>query len=199
MKDRQFLANFIYLNPLLQKSVKVRIPRYSLGRFANLEDVLKACPDVDRDSATEYMTEKIQEESLVNLRHMYRFDTDFLNKVSDAVRDRAHADHGEILHSCMGVSTPWLKKELPKSVRTSSTNPLKGKIYVTMTTKYETNHLFVQETEDSFGYMPPCFNVRATVAFPPVRENEVWTVGFIQAVTKADDFLHKNNPMDKLV
>ena len=171
------------------------MPRYSLGRFANLEDVLKACPD--RDLATKHMTKQIRKELLVNLRQMYRFGTDFLNKVSDAVRDRAHAEHGEILHSCMGVSTPWLKKEAPKSVQTSSTNQLKGKIYVTMTTKYENDHLYVQETEDLFGYMPPCFNVRATVAFPPVCKNEVWTVGFIQAVTKVGDFLHKNNPMDK--
>ena len=113
------------------------------------------------------------------------------------MKDRVHAEHGEILHTYMGTSSPWLRKEAPESVQTSEGSLLGGKVYVTMTTGYRCDYLLLQETENHFGYMPPCFNVRATVAFPPVCKNEVWTVGFIQAVTKVGDFLHKNNPMEK--
>ena len=130
---------------------------------------------------------------------MYRFDNEFLNNVIDVVKNRVHEQYGEILHSDMGTSSPWLNKEAPTSVRMSSDNPQEGKIYVTMTTKYSSDYLFIQETENHFGYMPPCFNVNATVAFPPVHGNEVWTLGFIQAVTKIDDILHKRSPIDKLV
>ena len=56
------------------------------------------------------------------------------------------------------------------------------KIYASIEVDYGDDYVLVQETEDHFGYIPQTFAAGGTVAFPPIDENEIWTIGFVQAV-----------------
>ena len=78
---------------------------------------------------------------------------------------------------------PWPSGPLPRSIRNSKKNILAGKIYASVSTVYNNKkdrRLLVQEGATRFGYYPHPFKVDGYVLFPPVKANEIWTVGYIQ-------------------
>ena len=78
VKDRTFLAGIIYLNPLLQRSTQIRIPKYSFGRFANKNDLLKAYPDADPS----ILTDEMPRDFLSVSKQQYSFREEWMRKVS---------------------------------------------------------------------------------------------------------------------
>ena len=77
----------------------------------------------------------------------------------------------------------------------STSNTLVGKIYagVVATHSSDDDFVVVQEAERRFGYMPPVFAAKATVAFPPICRGEVWTVGWVQALTGSSQMIACEN------
>ena len=175
--DLNFLNGIIYLNPVLQPTVRYRLPRYSYERFANSCDIVNAFPWVkDAETILKLLKSPISNKPLSD---------PIIHRIKEAttMRIKQFAAVPTNLKSC----TPWLSKEKPLSAEESLKSPLKGKIYATVVTMHsaEDDLLVVQETETDVGYMPPVFSAEATVAFPPICKGEVWTVGWIQAMKKA--------------
>ena len=104
-----------------------------------------------------------------------------------------------VLNSNVSLCSLWPNKEKPSSAVESHKYPLKGKIYSSISAKHceMNNTLVFQETENNIGYMPMCFTAKATVAFPAICKGEVWTVGWIQAVTKAHIEEHRQHIVNK--
>ena len=106
---------------------------------------------------------------------------------------RALANSYNASHSNLPSCYLWPSKETPPSVLKSQICSFSGKIYSSVSAKHIDDSLVVQETESRIGYLPSLFVAKATVAFPPVCEGEVWTVGWIQALKKNEaKFIRQN-------
>ena len=185
------------MNSLLISNVKFRMPRYSFERFGNSCDIIETFPSFSVKQRKTFL------KTSLDLNILERFELDEpveevlmkLMKVTDArIQQSAPKSKQCYLRQC----TPWLSKEKPRSADKSKKNPLKGKIYASILTrnKVKDDLLVFQETETCMGYMPPVFSAKATVAFPPICKDEVWTVGWIQALKKADrTFLYSQDYM----
>ena len=99
----------------------------------------------------------------------------------------------DVLNPNFSLCSLWPSIEKPSSAVESHKYLLKGKIYSSISAKHCGTNDFVvfQETEKLIGYMPMFFSAKATVVFPPICQGEVWTVGWIQAVTKHDSEDHR--------
>ena len=185
--DFKFLNGLIYLNSLLLNTADYRIPRYTLERFGNACDIIKVFPSLAvTKTADEFLKTCLDQSMWIKLISKPSIDPNFF-KLMEFTKNRIHKLFFEPSQSNLKFCTPWLSKEKPRSVNESQKRPLKGKIYITISTRNSAKDdlLVVQETENCIGYMPPVFSAKATVAFPPICKGEVWTVGWIQALKKA--------------
>ena len=194
----KFLDGIIYLNPLLNSKVEVRMPAYSFERFGNVCDVKKAFPSFKSSdmSQTRNFLETRLSQSLLKTFYVRKPLTEYSSKISKLMKETESRilETGKKppqsnLHHC----TPWLSKNKPLSAVESLKDPLKGKIYTSISVRHsaENDKVAVQETETCIGYMPPVFSAHATVAFPPICKGEVWTIGWIQAITKAESSTYR--------
>lgn len=197
-----FTHGLIYLNLELLSNPVRRYPSYRFKRFNNKCDVEKAFPKLNPTQVKEFLNKN------VNFRfnfydvfeHQYNdpLHPDFM-RTFDATLDRVHhaaeiPTNSENNLCDLSQCSPWLSKEKPKSVKQSEDNPGEGNIYTNITAyhnvandyvvvqeKYEYNSIFIQ---NFIGYCPSAVLVKATVAFPPICEGEIWTIGWIQGVKK---------------
>ena len=178
-----FLEGIIYLNPLLNSEVERRMPGYSFGRFGNGRDVKKAFPDFEMSQTMNFLKTPLCPSLLKKFKPIKGSKISKLMKETESrILEIGEKPSKSDLHHC----TPWLSKNKPLSSVESLKSPLKGKIYISISLRHsaENDKVIVQETETCIGYMPPVFSAHATVAFPPICKGEVWTIGWIQAVTK---------------
>ena len=118
----------------------------------------------------------------------------FVRQVEERVPNyRELASSSNAPHSNSPSFRLWPSKETPPSVLSSQKSSFGGKIYSSVSAKHIDDSLVVQETEGRIGYLPSLFVAKATVAFPPVCEGEVWTVGWIQALTKNEAKIIRQN------
>ena len=206
-----FVHGLIYLNPDLISKPDYRYPNYKFERFNNTCDVQRAFPWWSPTNVEAFLKTK------ANIRFNFydvfdRVYNDPLHstfmRTFDATLDRVH--HGSEIPKNSGNNlcdlsqcSPWLSKEKPKSVKHSQDNPGEGNIYVNITATHSVadDYVVVQEkynyfsnNSHSIGYCPSAVLVKATVAFPPICEGEIWTVGWIHGVKKdlADYFYDRN-------
>ena len=174
LEDFNFLNGIMHLNTLLVPKIDLRMPEYSLGRFADACLVAKAYPSFDAAEAEVLLGDKLDSNMLVTM---------------------IQASKALLSSSCfpsmsnMSLSSPWPSNKRPSSADECQNHPLKGKIYTVVKTRHTASsddHVIVQETETRAGYISPVFSALATVAFPPICKGEVWTVGWIQALRKAN-------------
>ena len=192
-EGQNFLDAKINLNPVLIKNVEQKMPRYQLKRFANACDV-NAC-------AKDYpFTRDLSTEEILNID----LDAECLNKLElpqpagdiallmETTKTRINKSVDIEKQVDLPLCSPWLSKKRPLSAKESENGSYKGKIYTSISVRHSVKDDFVvvQETDSRFGYMPPIFDAKATVAFPPICEGEMWSVGWIQACKKADRKLH---------
>ena len=199
-KDCDFLHNVVNLNPLLVKNKEPMMPKYKLKRFANTGDVYSAYAiDVffkNLDTKT-ILNKHVSTNTLENLENGDPIENLEFSFLQFKTEERISRDYGNGYGRGANISlcTPWLNKEKPRSVTESRNNLLNGKIYASISVNHSVSDdfLYVHETETKIGYINPLFAAQATVAFPPVCEGEVWTIGWIQAMTKCETTTHYEN------
>ena len=163
------------------------MPKYRYARFADACDVTNTFSMVDE--ADSILNDRVDDFTLDDLRNLADLRDVSFGQMIQTVRRRFHQFVPVPDHSDLRKCTPWLSKKRPESVERSTNRPLVGNIYVGVVATHSSDDDFVvvQETESQFGYMPHVFAAKATVAFPPICHGEVWTVGWVQAVTKASN------------
>ena len=169
----KFLRGKVSFNPLLVSSKQYRLPAYLYCRFVNKEDLITV-----KDTRNIFYKQVSKSQ-----RRNFPTPPSIITKVPRerlGVKDHYYCSK---LKSC----TPWLSKEFPQSVRrnvrlSQNSKSSEEKIYASIEVDYGDDYVLVQETEDHFGYIPQTFAAGGTVAFPPIDENEIWTIGFVQAV-----------------
>ena len=186
------------MNSLLISDVEFRMPRYSYERFGNSCDVIETFPSLSDKQRQNILKTSLDLNTLERFELNQPIEDPWLIKLKDVTETRIQRSAPKSTQCYLRQCTPWLSKEKPQSADKSQKNPLKGKIYASILTrnKVKDDLLVFQETETCMGYMPPVFSAKATVAFPPICKGEVWTVGWIQALKKADrTFLYSQDYM----
>ena len=188
------------------REVVPRMPKYRYGRFANACDVTKAWPvDVSvRGIPPEtFLNLPVDGLSLKSLKLCERIKNPNLQHLLNTTIRRIDGFELQKHYQYIDLSfcSFWLNKDKPLSVIKSSKSPLNGKIYASVSVRHDVSdeYLFVQELETRFGYTSPMFAAKATVAFPPICHGEVWTVGWIQGVTKYEAKVQNKNENNRFL
>ena len=199
-EDSNFLDDLVNLNPLLVKKNEQRMPKYQWKRFANTGDVYEAhAIDVFfRNIDTETVLNKlVSSNTLKNLENGIPVENWKFSILLHNTHERISRAYGNAngRGANLSLCTPWLNKEKPRSVTESRNNLLNGKIYASISVNHSVadDFLYFQETDTDIGYISPLFSAIATVAFPPVCEGEVWTIGWIQAMTKCESTIESKD------
>ena len=192
-KDEDFIHGNIKLNPALICKIEKRCPIYRMERFCKYCDVQKALPRLSPAKLSDIYKSKVSGcFNMFNLLKQRSKDNDekTFKKVFKTTRDRIHSATKKPKYSekfDLSYCSPWLSKAEPLSVTNSKAYPEKSNIYTNITATHHVDDDFVvvQESgEERFGFSNSAILVRATVAFPPICQSEIWTVGWIQGVTK---------------
>ena len=185
-QNNEFLSGIINLNPLLVNQVHLRMPNYRYKRFAEADDVIKVFPSANSTTTAQVLNSHLDFRTLRDLEENKPFGDEGFSNVFETVRERFHPFVPKQNYSDLSLCSPWLSKEMPSSAKNCINSSVKGKIYISVAVTHssEDDFVVVQETESRIGFMPPVFAAKSTVAFPPICEGEVWTVGWIQALSK---------------
>ena len=189
LNDSKFVKRFININPLLIKYVRVRMPNYTFKRFTNACDVQKAFKHDDLIKTEQVLNTQLDQEALTQLKFGLPVKSPTLKKLFKTTEERILKSSDNETEKCdLSLCSLWLSKDEPLSVKYVTKNPLSGKIYASIFANHsiKDKFVFVQETKTSIGYAYPSFVAKATVAFPPINKGEVWTIGWIQALTNLD-------------
>ena len=191
IENENFRNGIINLNPLLRRNVEHRLPRYTIGRFANVRDVQRVSP-------------RSSNEVIKNILKIF-YDSGCLNikqqkQIVEEARNRVHQSIEKPIPSKqfdLSACSPWLSKEKPLSARPILNNPMKQTIYTSISALHSVENDFIQveDTDMSFGYIYSGILIKATVAFPPVCEDEIWTVGWINALEFDKKYYHYDTHM----
>ena len=184
-QELKFLNGLISLSKNFFYPRVSRIPKYLMSRFYDVNDhklkinknlryILSFEETLDQyqQACEKFNYREIEENS--NLRHM------------SICLNRIHNVNKEHFCSTLKLCSPWPDI---KAVENLEKNKSKDecKIYSSLGVIYRNDpkvRLVVQESEDWFGYSPDIFKAYATVLFPPIGKGEIWTIGFVQGVTK---------------
>ena len=186
--DSNFENGIVHLNPVLIKKREERMPNYAYKRFANECDFNRAFP-LHAGKAERALNAPLDCRTLKNLKFCEGIEDKVFQHLLTTTAGRIEGGSNlQLLAAMAPMCSFWLAKEKPLSVTESPNYPLNGKIYASISVNHTVSDdfVFVQETDEQIGYISPLFAAKATVAFPPILEGEVWTVGWIQATTKAD-------------
>ena len=183
---------------MLISNLERRMPKYRYGRFANVCDVIKLLPVKVNAEAETFLDILLDSASLKCLEtYQPGIKNSFFKQLLTTTKKRIEGCGTPMYYNHLNLSlcSLWLNKNKPASAIETSKSPLSGKIYASVSVRHslEDKSLFVQELETCIGHTMPMLAARATVAFPPVREGEVWTVGWIQGVAKADAIFQSKN------
>ena len=171
----KFLRGKVSFNPLLVSQKQLRLPAYLYCRFVNKEDLITI-----KDNGNTFYKQVSEYKSKRRSFPTPPWSVAKIPRKRLGVKDHHYCSK---LKSC----TPWLSKDFPQSVKrnvrlSQSRDSSEEKIYASIEVDYGDDYVLVQETDDRFGYIPQTFAAGGTVAFPPVDDNEIWTIGFVQAV-----------------
>ena len=146
-----------------------RFPKYTLSRFVtNVEVSPKENQVVDK-----YVLSK-------GLDCLYRVFHSNKSINAESKKRSLEKDKGFFCASLQDCS-PWPMKPNPPSVESSRSKVHEGKIYACLEMYYKNNQgLHVVESDRKFAYKAHAMIGSGSVLFPPVANNEVWSVGFIQ-------------------
>ena len=181
------------------------MPKYRNSRFANVCDVMKSLPVSVNAEAKTFLDIPLDSSSLKCLEtYQPQIKNSFLNKLLTATRKRIEGNFGTPMYYNylnLSLCSLWLNKDKPASKTESSKSPLNGKIYASVSVRHShvNKSLLVQEFETWVGNTMPIFAARATVAFPPICDGEVWTVGWIQGVTKGETICQSKNGRNQYI
>ena len=185
-EELEFLGGIVSLNPVLVKNVEKRMPKYKIKRFANACDVMKAFPTRRELTADKILNTTLDSKCLSHLESSHPVED--MSHLTETTKTRVNKLIKGGKQIDLSLCSPWLSKEKPRSAVQSKNIPLKGKIYSSVWVRHSVKDDFVvvQETYDRVGCMPAIFDAKATVAFPPICDGEIWTVGWIHALKKED-------------
>ena len=184
-QELNFLNGLISLNKNFFNPSVSRMPKYLTSRFYDVNDplvrnkenlkhivcfenVLKRCQKMGEESGYR----ELPKGSVVRLMSIYLH--------------RIHKVNVEHFASTLSLCSIWPNKKKAKS-SIKHRNKDKGKIYSSLGVVYRNDpkvRLVVQESKGYFGYSPDIFKAHATVLFPPIEKHEIWTIGFVQGITK---------------
>ena len=180
------------------------MPKYTVSRFDNDDDakeaesLLKACNVLRPRPET-----PLSEYELAKLSYGQGFIGSYL-KILAYTRSK----HDVYRNSKLEVPfcSPWPSKSAPASSISNDECPLGGKIYCSVQMFYgeeSDNYVLTRETREIFCYQPFWMHATGLVAFPRVKRNEVWTIGWVQAI-KNESFIdmhykNKSNVTSMLV
>ena len=161
----------------------MRMPKYTVSRFFDADEV----KDV-RGAKTwiknmkSFPNTRIWDYDLTRLARGEGFLDPKLKFLTSNTYKKSIHQHSKVRNP---FCSPWLSKLKPISSTKAHDDPVGGTIYSSVEMYYKEprdNYVFVQENKDTFRYMPLWMVATGTVAFPRVKENEIWTVGWVQAV-----------------
>ena len=188
--DKSFIDGLIVLNHLLVCKIEQRSPDHPIGRFSEYCDVQTAFPHLTKPQIERALKEKVGFHRTDLLNHEDLHVTAF-KRIFNAAIERTYLLPTASLNEQdfdLTLCSPWPSKEEPESVTESKNDPRKGQIYTNIQATHRVADDFVveQETEEGekFGYVTSPVLFRATVAFPEIREGEIWTIGWIQGIKK---------------
>ena len=188
--DIKFLNGIVDLNPYLLCNLEQRSPDYPIGRFSEHCDVKSAFPGVSEPQIEWALKQKIGLNS-TNLLSHNDLSTIMFKHIFNAAIERTYLMPTSNLNDenfDLTLCSPWPSKKEPESVTKSKKEPGKGKIYTNIQATHRVADDFVveQETEDGerLGYVTSHVLIKATVAFPEIRDGGIWTIGWIQGLTK---------------
>ena len=173
--ELSFLSGLISLNKNFFNPNTIRMPKYLTSRFFNVSE--------QKNKSKVYIT------CFENLLSRYKTEANFpvpesfhfhLNKVLDVDKD--------YFCSTLKLCSPWPNKKTLKHVDNYERKKEESKVYCSLGVVYRNDpeaRLVVQESEKWFGYYPYVFGSHATILFPPITKDEIWTIGFVQGVTKS--------------
>ena len=168
-KELSFLCGYVSLNPVFTTKVKEEVPRYTRGRFEN----------VTEPGYNKLLSTTIPKNELKSLRNGNQFKMSYFKTNDTKVKDRLKIKDYHICNS-LTYCSPWLNK-YDKNFKN------RGKVYTSVYVMFQDEkRLLTQECEKRFGYITYPFCATATVLFPPTKCDEIWTVGWIKALTKSD-------------
>ena len=173
-EDLKFLRDQVSFNSILIGRKQLRLPAYLNCRFVNNEDLTT----VEETSNFFCPVEGYKSKS--------KLFPSIPPSIANIPRERLGVKD---YHYCSKLEscTSWLSKDFPQSVRrnigiSQSNKSLADKIYASIEVDYNDDYLLVQETHCKVGCVPQRFVAVGTVAFPPINNREIWTVGFVHAV-----------------
>ena len=184
-QELSFLSGLINLNKDFFNPSVSRMPKYSTSRFYDVsnpkvrneenlkhivcfEHVLNRCQQIGEESGFR----KLPKGSILRLMSIYLH--------------RIHKVSREHFASTLALCSIWPNEKTIEAL-VKRKNKDEGKIYSSLGVVYRNDpkvRLVVQESEGWFGYLPYVFKAHATVLFPPIKKGEIWTIGFVQGITK---------------
>ena len=191
-QELNFLNGLISLNKNFFNPCVIRMPKYKARRFFDAKDpklkVDKKFKDFLFIKKILNRCQKAGEKSI----YLETEDNSKLKHMSTCL-NRIHDVNKEHFCSTLKLCSPWPDiKGVEKLEKYKSKD--EGKIYSSLGVVYRNDpkvRLVVQESEELFGFFPYIFKTHATVLFPPIEKKEIWTIGFVQGITK--DYLEINH------
>ena len=188
--DEGFLTGINDLNPYLICNIEQKSPDYPIGRFCEYCDVKTVFPEATEPQIESTLNKRMGFNS-TNLLSHNDIRVIVFKQIFKAATERTYPLPTSKLNDQnfdLTLCSPWPSKKEPESVTKSKREPEKGKIYTNIQATHKVADDFVveQETEDGekFGYVTSPVLIKATVAFPQICEGEIWTIGWIQGLTK---------------
>ena len=191
LKDASFIRGNLKLNQAFLCETEDRYPDYRMERFGKYCDIKKALPHLSPIGLLDALKSRVS--GPLNVFELLKksYEVNNFKKVINATRDRVH-DATELPKFSkkfnLSYCSPWLSKAEPQSVTNSKADPEKSNIYANVTATHHVDDDFVVVEENGdfgqLGYSSSAVLVKATVGFPPICDDEIWTVGWIQGLTK---------------
>ena len=182
--ERRFVDSFVKVAPLVMDTDELRMPRYTVCRFDCDRDFFDARPILERLKISRPHPEfPLGENELDKLSRGQGFSSAYLKTLAD-VRSKRDPYRGSKLD--VPLCSPWQNGPAPLSSITNGEVPLEGRIYCSVQMYFsEEEYVLTQECEGIFCYQPFWTHATALVAFPRVHGNEVWTVGWVQGISRS--------------
>ena len=190
--ERRFMDSFVKVTPLVMDTDEFRVPRYTVSRFDSDRDFAEARPVLERRGVLRPHAEfPLGENELVGLSRGQGFSSNYLKTLADVRSERDPHRRSKLK---VPFCSPWQNGSAPLSSITNGERPLEGKVYCSVQVYFSgDDYVLSQENEGIFCYQPFWTHATALVAFPRVEENEVWTVGWVQGISKSFiDMRYKN-------
>ena len=187
-QELSYLNGLVSLNKNFFNPNLARIPKYLISRFFNLTDIKNKDDLKYKNNFEDLLNTILFKQEIDKFSSCKKADISTL-KVMSFYLNCIHDVNKAYFCSTLKLCSPWPNKKALNSLGNYKGKKEKGKVYSSLGVVYRNDQqvrLVVQESEEWFGYCPYIFRAHATVLFPPIAQDEIWTIGFIQGITKSE-------------